>query len=1161
MKIRELNFTAFGPFTDRSLIFEQEPEGLHIVYGPNEAGKSSALRGLHALLFGIDERTADNFLHANDKLRIAGRVYRSNGEELSFARRKGRKNTLLSHNGEALDEGALSPFLQGVTPELFKMLFGIDHRALIQGGREILQQKGEVGQALFSASLGSHTLHAVLKQLDEQAEALFKPRGSTPVINTAVKEYTELHREIRETSLSSREWEQHCRAQEKTAAELEQVQTELTDHRAKVSHLQRIQRVLPKLARRQALLQQVEELGEVRILPAPFSKRRQVALTEREQARAIIQMATVRLDELREQLEALPLCGPALEQSASIEALHARLGAHRKAMQDRPHLEAEYRQLLIDAESRLKDLRPDLTLEEIECLRATFKNRQRVTELSRQIQAVEARVKQTSANLEEIQPRVREVEQERRQLPHTASLEGLREAVLAARKAGDMDTAIESRRRDLTLLERQCETDLARLGLWSGTLEALVELPVPHRVSIERLDTEYSELNAHRQRLCEQQDQMTEQLREISRQLETIHNTGTVPTERELAEARSEREQVWQLVRRQWVDGEDSGAGHKLADVYEALVSSADELADRLRREADRVHSHAALVASQRSVQQQAQEVAQLIEQCSADKERIDTEWEALWAPCRIQPRSPREMRAWSENLDKLHNRVEQLNPLRLDIDALEHIRETHTQRLARELEKLHHSKPNNHWPPLETALLCAEKTLADLEQTARQRQSLETEIDNLNRRLASAHNAHKNATSEFDELKRQWSDAIASLGLDSHALPAEALNVIENLRELFAKHSEAEKLRVRIQSMDSDAESFRRHVSEVAAKVAPELSEAAADEAATRLNLLLTENQSRHSRRQQIESQLQQAREDIQKAEATLKAMTERLRELCAEAGCADPTALERAELRCAEYLRLKAEIAAVEQEILDTGEGAALEELQQLAERVDPDHLPGQIEALTTKIDEELEPKRTALAEAKGRRKKELELMDGSDRAATLAERSQSVLAQIRTDAEHYTRLKLAARILRDEIERYRKQNQGPLVERASEHFTALTCTSFAGLRTDFNTADEPVLVGLRPGGERVGVEGMSSGTRDQLYLSLRLAALEKYMEASNPMPFIVDDILVDFDDKRSAAALDALVRLGQKTQVILFTHHSRVVEQARQQNNGHSVYIHNL
>ncbi len=173
----------------------------------------------------------------------------------------------------------------------------------------------------------------------------------------------------------------------------------------------------------------------------------------------------------------------------------------------------------------------------------------------------------------------------------------------------------------------------------------------------------------------------------------------------------------------------------------------------------------------------------------------------------------------------------------------------------------------------------------------------------------------------------------------------------------------------------------------------------------------------------------------------------------------------------------------------------------------------------------------------------------MDGSDRAAALADQAQGILAGIRSDAERYVRVKLAGRILRDQIERYRSENQGPLIRRASEHFAALTIGSFAALMTDFDDKDEPVLAGVRPDGQRVHVQGMSAGTRDQLYLALRLASLEKYMETAEPMPFIVDDVLVDFDDRRTEAALQALAGLAGKTQVILFTHHAQLVGQAQQ------------
>ena len=497
------------------------------------------------------------------------------------------------------------------------------------------------------------------------------------------------------------------------------------------------------------------------------------------------------------------------------------------------------------------------------------------------------------------------------------------------------------------------------------------------------------------------------------------------------------------------------------------------------------------------------------------------------------------------------------LNALRQQVSNLVYTCNTQIQLLKQQLQSLGKEGPDTAL--LEAVLLESEEIVGELEENQRQREALDKEIKILERDQKSVRTERQEASSELDAWKTQWKVAVEGVGLEGDALPSEAADVIDKLRELFANQNDAKKLQIRIQAIDEDAESFSGQVGSVVAKVASELAKLPAEEAVMRLNTLLSESQTRQSRRQQIEEQLQQARQDIQDSEATIQTMTERLDALCVEAERNSHAELEEAELRSAEYLRLKVEVGNVEQELLDAGEGATLAELKVEAKDADPDALPGQIDALTSKIDKELEPRRTVLAENKGREKKEIELMDGSDHAAALADQGQSVLASIRSNAERYVRLKLAARILRDEIERYRKENQGPLVKRASEHFAMLTRGSFEELRTDFNEKDEPVLVGIRPNGERVHVEGMSNGTRDQLYLALRLASLQKYMESSEPMPFIVDDILVDFDDERSESALSALAELAQKTQVILFTHHSRVVEQARKIDGA--VHIHDL
>ena len=100
MKILSFDFIAFGPFTDLSVDLSQGNEGLHIIYGPNEAGKSSALRALTSLFYGIAAQSSDDFIHSYKDLKIGATLLHSDGTELTVYRRKGNTKTLLDSNNE-----------------------------------------------------------------------------------------------------------------------------------------------------------------------------------------------------------------------------------------------------------------------------------------------------------------------------------------------------------------------------------------------------------------------------------------------------------------------------------------------------------------------------------------------------------------------------------------------------------------------------------------------------------------------------------------------------------------------------------------------------------------------------------------------------------------------------------------------------------------------------------------------------------------------------------------------------------------------------------------------------------------------------------------------------------------------------------------------------
>ena len=189
MKILELALHAFGPFTDVVLDLSAGREGLHLIYGPNEAGKSSALRGLRQALFGIPAQSPDSFVHPYTKMRVGLTLRGGDGAILRFFRRKGNRSTLLAADGaRRWPTGDLGKFLNGLSEAEFKSRFALDHEELVQGGKAILQGGGELGALLFQAGGGLKNLLEVQRELDRELEALFKPRGSKPRINAGLAE-------------------------------------------------------------------------------------------------------------------------------------------------------------------------------------------------------------------------------------------------------------------------------------------------------------------------------------------------------------------------------------------------------------------------------------------------------------------------------------------------------------------------------------------------------------------------------------------------------------------------------------------------------------------------------------------------------------------------------------------------------------------------------------------------------------------------------------------------------------------------------------------------------------------------------------------------------------------------------------------------------------
>ncbi len=270
MKILFFDLKAFGHFTNKTIDLSKGKEGFNVIYGPNEAGKSSALRAVRALFYGVHERTPDTFLHEGTKLRIGAKIAHSNGSELTFQRRKGRLRTLLSENDEPLDDLSLERFLGGIDEALFTKMFGINYDDLVQGGKEIIAGHGDVGESLFAAGLGKGGLRKVLSGLDQVTEELFKPQAQKKYINIKIGEFQEAKAEMQHATLSGKDWETHQRNLKEARDQKEALNGQLNNLIAELNHLKRIRDALPTLSELKEARNKRSIMEDVLLLPPEF---------------------------------------------------------------------------------------------------------------------------------------------------------------------------------------------------------------------------------------------------------------------------------------------------------------------------------------------------------------------------------------------------------------------------------------------------------------------------------------------------------------------------------------------------------------------------------------------------------------------------------------------------------------------------------------------------------------------------------------------------------------------------------------------------------------------------------------------------------------------------------------------------------------------------
>ena len=1155
MRIQRLQVPAFGPFTNLDFRFPQPSCDFHVIYGANEAGKSSLLRAIRDLLFGIRGQSTDNFLHPYPNLRIQGEIHNRAGDQLVFQRRKGNRNTLLKEDGTQLPDNALAAFIGSVDQPYFSAMFGLGARELEDGAQALLRGEGNIGNALFSASLGGTPVQKIAESLQQDAERLFKGNTRTHVsIRPAATRYRDLLKQSRESMVSPETWDKLDK--ELTAAEITKklLEADILKLDRDLQWISRCQDALPTVG---SLIEESQKLTKLPTLPelaSDFAPRAQTARQAATTAQAKVANLTAQIAKLQTQLQSCATAPALLALADDIDQLHQDLGVYR-----------EHKGALTNAQAQLAGLEPLIRagmdnllltgeLTSLAHHRISSPARLACEETAKALKTALAEQKVNSEKAEGLEAQKTARESELKSLPEP-DLAGLREALTLAAEATDADRTFHANQLEVERLTRET-TDLHKhIAGAPSNMDSCAGLRVPANATLrsyrERLD-------CFKRAIKDEEDKIKAGKKTadaIQAELVRLQRLGELPTDEALRQSREHRDHGWTLVLADWKGGgtkEELIAGLPLEQAFPLAVQKADGIVDQLRSEAEAVAQAEEKRAQLGDIAVQTDASRTKSTETQGDLDACLKAWDAEWSDCGIRPLSPLEMEEWRTNWTDFRDR---LGKLRSAEEALKQ----KAQQIKQAKKSLAAVLGQSEEKAFSLLFAAARKLVQDGEQSNGQRIELNKQLGISKGELAKLETNRVRLIEAVRAATAHWISQCFAVGLPETTSPDVGLSILQERKDLLVRFDDWQKLSGTAQSLTEAISKYEKSVSDKSVSLGVKADTTEALESA--LWKALAEARKSQQLHDQLAEQIKEKSDDLVDAQELVLRTEQALIDLVKMAGLIDSSGLESFLAHLEQHKFLQTRIDSLRTTLSGLARGQAVDEFVAKVRAEDPDQL-AERKLNTTAEKNEKESALSANREIVFRLGNERNALEkAGDAAADFRQQAESCAANLRHDAARFLRLRLASNLLETQIEQFRKQNQGPLLQKSGVAFQAITRGAFIGLGAEFNADDVPILMGIRADQTKVPIEGLSDGTRDQLYLALRLAALDHYLEEHEPMPLILDDLLITFDNERTMAILPRLADLARRTQILLFTHHEHLVELCRQTLGENQFQLHRL
>ena len=1157
MRILKLELERYGHFTGKTLEF-RPGASLHVVYGANEAGKTSALNAFADLLFGFPPRTPYNFVHDNPKLLLGATVTDKDGSVLSFKRRKGTSKTLLDMQGAVLPDDALTPFLGLIDRSVFLNAWGLSKESLTTGALQMLKSGGEAGISLFAAASGMKSLIEVQKRLEVEASNIFTPtRAQARTFYQAKDRFDAAVQLVRTLELAARDLKTRRATIADFTKELDKARNdrkEVIRSRESLVRLRDIGPILHLIASDERALQEWEHLPMMDGIRVQ-QLRAALDLSEEEQR----ELARLRREEATAKVvfESFVVDNPLIALDPAIQELVGELGSYADKKRDRPRVQSEadgFKENLQDSAIRLglpadTDLalvRPD------EMLVARLKEQIKVgRSIATSISANAKSIRDENANRETLK------NQQSGSVPASDPKplqDQLGRLMPALGQLKEIQRLERSTAKESALIKEKA----AQLSPPVSDLEALALASLPTKDVIDEYRLSAETHVGERKTLEANLGEVEQSLPGLQLRVDELAGGQLASSPEKIAAARLERDNhCLPLKSALLVESARLPVAETAAHVIglEEGIGTTDRLSDDAVLNADRLAKHAAALKNLKDAQAKQENLTRLLSDKVQAIAQQEKKWQTLWQPFDFLAATPIRMSVWvgqvgdllerrENNLDEL----QQISDLKIAVNAVRSQLNQIAQSVGiSECEAL----------PVNLLLAAVEKELALRAEAWQKSSQLVTRLTAVNERIEALGTEKDGFVDLESGWKAEWCEVLSAMHLPLETTVDGAAAALEIWNQVPSFLSQFQNRTTRVEGMDRDMKKFQERTSALLEQLDERDFGLGPDAAIKAVSVRLNKAQQVETQANMAQSSFKELGRQVLQVEVKAEEAAAALELLC--------EGLPPSSSRIQQVLDLEARDAVLErlkgrrQTLLPLSRGQSEEDLRHDLESFDEATAVAEIEAL--KIQEGQHNQReyevyASLSKAEG----DLAKLEGGVGAEIAVQLRKNAEAELIENTRAWAVKRFAQILLAHAIEQHRSQQEQPLLKKASHLFSLLTANSFAGVEQELDESDTFRLVGRRDADHTLGYTEMSEGTQFQLYLSLRLAYLDEYALKAEPMPFIGDDLLASFDDQRTRRGITALAEIGTRIQPILFTHHSRVVELA-QQELGEKVDLVNL